>query len=184
MKWEERMRSQMIKKLTLLALGIAVVLLAQPAGAYVVHYGTGLHHWVKSCTYPDGHGTSEYVGASSCPPYVVLPSNCTCTYTSYDFPVGNPYPYFRVVAGPDDNNPGNVNVIVDAAQVIECGVTVESTCDNGEGACGAAFTTVPADASQINPGVLELLEALRPEMEQKMGTPVRSFTYRLAQPEK
>lgn|GEM_PF-3204883 len=178
------MSSRTTRHLTLLALAVAIALVAQPAGAYVVHYGTGLHHWVKSCTFADGHGTSEYVGASSCPPYVTLPLNCTCTYTTYDFPVGNPYPYFRVVTGTDDGNPGNVNVIIDDAEVIQCGVTVEPVCDDGEGTCGAPFLTVPVDASQVNPGLRDLVESLRPGIEKATGTPVKSFSYFFARPQR
>lgn len=174
------MKSRITLSLTLLALGVAVAL---PAAAAPVHYGTGLYHWVKSCgPYADGHSTVQYVGASSCPPLAVLPPECTCTKTTYDFPVGNPYPYFRVVTGTDDGNPGDVDVIVDSAEVIQCGLSEEPVCGDDQGTCGDPFATVPADASEINPNLRELIESFRDEIEQKTGVPVKSFSYRLAKP--
>ena len=174
------MKSRITLSLTLLALGVVVAL---PAAAAPVHYGTGLYHWVKSCgPYPDGHSTAQYVGASSCPPYAVLPPECRCTMTTYDFPVGNPYPYFRVVTGTDEGNPGDVDVIVDSAEVIQCGLVASPVCDDGQGTCGDPFATFPAPASEINPNLRELIESFRDEIEQKTGVPVESFTYRLAKP--
>lgn len=175
------MKSRIALSLTLLALGVAVAL---PANALPVHYGTGLHHWVKSCgPYPpDGHSTAAYVGASACPPYVTLPPECHCTLTWYDFPVGNPYPYFRVATGTDDDNPGDVDVIIDSAEVIQCGLSDEPVCDDGEGVCGNEFATLPAHASEINPNLRELIESFRDEIQQKTGVPVKSFSYRLAKP--
>jgi len=176
------MKSRITLSLTFLVLALGVVL-ALPAGATVVHYGTGLHHWVKSCgPYADGHSTAQYVGASSCPPYVTLPPECHCTLTWYDFPVGNPYPYFRVATGTGDDNPGTVDVIVDGAEVIQCGLSDAPVCDDGEGVCGNTFSTVPADASEINPNLRELIESFRDDIEQKTGVPVKTFTYRLAKP--
>jgi hypothetical protein len=62
------------KLLTLSALSVLVV---APAMAVPVNYGTGIHHWVKSCGLGNGAGTSEYVGMYSCPavrdPAVQLP---------------------------------------------------------------------------------------------------------------
>ncbi len=174
------MKARITLSLALLAIGVAVSL---PANALPVNYGTGLHHWVKSCgPYADGHSTAQYVGASSCPPYVTLPPECHCTLTWYDFPVGNPYPYFRVATGTDDNNPGDVDVIIDSTEVIQCGLAGAPVCDDGEGVCGNTFSTVPAHASEINPNLRELIESFRGEIEQKTGVPVKSFTYRLAQP--
>ncbi len=176
------MKSRFTLSLTFLVLAVGFVV-TLPANAYLVHYGTGLHHWVKSCgPYADGHSTSEYVGASACPPNAILPAECRCTYTTYDFPVGNPYPYFRVVAGTNDDNPGDVDVIIDSADVIQCGLSDEPVCDDGEGVCGNTFSTVPADASQVNPNLRELIESFRDEIEQKTGRPVESFSYRFAQP--
>jgi hypothetical protein len=71
------MKVRMMKPL-LLTLALAVVL-ASSAMAVPVNYGTGIHHWVKSCDLGNGAGTAEYVGASSCPPYVVLPPNFRST---------------------------------------------------------------------------------------------------------
>jgi hypothetical protein len=76
-----------------------------------------------------------------------------------------------------------VHVIIDDAEVIQCGTTVEPVCDDGEGPCGAPFLTLPVDASQVNPGVRDLVESLRPEIEKKTGTPVRSFSYSIAKPQ-
>lgn len=174
------MRSRIALSLTLLALGVAVAL---PAAARPVHYGTGIYHWVKSCgPYADGHSTVQYVGASSCPPLAVLPPECTCTMSTHDFPVGNPYPVFRVVTGTNEGNPGNVDVIVDGAEVIQCGLDASPVCDDGQGTCGDPFATFPAEASEINPNLRELIETFRDEIEQQTGVPVESFTYRLAKP--
>ncbi|HEV7669241.1 MAG TPA: hypothetical protein VGS22_11990 [Thermoanaerobaculia bacterium] len=176
------MKSRITLSLTFLVLALGVAL-ALPAGAAPVHYGTGLYHWVKSCgPYSDGHSTAQYVGASSCPPLAVLPAECHCTMTTYDFPVGNPYPYFRVATGTDENNPGNVDVIIDSAEVIQCGLDDSPVCGDGEGSCGEPFATFPAHASEINPNLRQLIESFRGEIEQQTGTPVKTFSYRLAKP--
>jgi hypothetical protein len=162
-----------------LALAITVVL-ASSAMAVPVNYGTGIHHWVKSCDLGNGTGTTEYVGAHSCPPYVVLPPNCHCTMTTYDFPVDNPYPYFRVVTGTDGNDPGHVHVIIDEFQSIQCGLTVASDDNDEDGVCGAPFLTTAAD--RVNPNLQKLIESLAGDIEKVTGTPVRSFTYEYAEP--
>lgn len=163
------------KLLTLSALSVLVV---APAMAVPVNYGTGIHHWVKSCDLGNGAGTSEYVGMYSCPPYVTLPPNCHCTLTTYDFPVDNPYPYFRVVTGTDvGGDPGVVQVIVDEFEAIQCGASVKP--DDGD-VCGAPFTTVPT--TDLNPNLVRLIESLRPDIEKQTGVPVKSFSYSNTKP--
>src|SRR4051794_14562955 len=150
------MKIRMMKPL-LLALALAVVL-ASAAMAVPVNYGTGIHHWVKSCDLGNGAGTAEYVGASSCPPYVVLPPNCHCTMTTYDFPVDNPYPYFRVATGTDNGDPGHVHVIIDEFEAIQCGLTVASDDSDEGGVCGAPFSVKAA--TRVNPNLQKLIESL------------------------
>ncbi len=175
------MTSRMAKSLVFLALALTVVL-ASPALATVVNYGTGIHHWVLECgPYPpDGHGSAAYVSMYACPPYVTLPAGCTCMLTPYDFPVGNPYPAIRVQTAVDNGNPGHINVILDQNEVIQCGATVEPT---DQDPCGAPYNVVPADTKQVNPNILRLLDSLRPDIQQKTGAPVESFTYWYAQPQ-
>jgi hypothetical protein len=114
---------------------------------------------------------------------VTLPAGCVCQYTPYDFPVGNPYPYLRVQTGVDGNNPGHINVTLDTAEVIQCGASVTPAPDD-QGVCGDPWINVPADASQVNPNILRMMDSLRPDIEQQTGVPVKSFTYWYAQPPK
>lgn len=146
-----------------------------------VHYGTGIYHWVLSCgPYPpDGHSTAAYVGSSVCPNNP--PTGCHCTMTTYDFPYNNPYPYLRINTGSDPNDPGNVHVILDQVGAIQCGATVRPA-DDGRGTCGDPFYVIPAAASQIDQGILDVVESLRSDIEGQTGTPVRVFSYSNAKP--
>lgn len=158
------------------ALGLSLSL-SQPATAKTVFYGTGIHHWAKTCHYPNGQSTTAYVSAAECQN---LPSNCTCNLTPHDFPVDNPYPY-RVATNFDVENPSNVNVIIDGQQVIECGVTVFPE-PLQEGVCGSPFLTVPVNASEVEPAIVEAVNSLRLDLQLQTRVPVRSFHYFLAQP--
>lgn len=163
---------------------------SRPALAEVINFHTGIHHWVKTCgPFADGSWTQEYVGQSSCPPLAVLPPNCSCNLTPYDFPVDNPYPYLiRVQTGVSLDNTGkpdgsgNVNVTVDSSQAIQCGVTVIPAPDD-QSVCGAPWTVVPADPSQIDPNLLQIVQGLVPNIEQQTGVPVQSFTWWTALPQ-
>jgi hypothetical protein len=173
-------------KLFVLSMLALMVVLAQPAAATVVTYGTGIHHWVLSCgPYADGHSTVQYVGSSVCPNNNPDPAHCSCSMTSYDFPVDNPYPYFRVVTGTDTDDPGHVNVIVDTVKggAIQCGVTVIPQPDD-TGVCGAPFTTFRVDRQQVSPIVLKAVDALLPDLEKINGAPVTEVTYSLTQPQR
>jgi hypothetical protein len=178
------MKPNLTKSLAFAILVFAVAL-AQPVLAEVVNYGTGIHHLVLTCTYP-GYETQAYVGAASCPPAVILPPNCSCAWTPYDFPVGNPYPYMRVqTLVPTDGsgnpvNTGNVNVIVDASQAIQCGVTVIPPPDD-QTVCGAPYNTVPVDPSTLNPVILQIVQGL--DFQKLIGGPAPSFTWFITQPQ-
>jgi hypothetical protein len=172
------MKSKLLKLFVLSSLALAAVV-AQPASATVVTYGTGLHHWVLSCgPYPDGHSTAQYVGSSVCPYNIPDPAHCSCHMTTYDFPVNNPYPYFRVVSGPDSGDPGTVHVIIDSAKAgaIQCGVTVIPRPDD-TGVCGAPFNIFPIDASQVDPIVRNAVDNFLPDLEKIDGVPVTSVIY-------
>jgi hypothetical protein len=176
------MKSRMAKSLVFMALALTVIL-AGPALAEVVNYGTGIHHWVIECgPYPpDGHGSVEIVSMYACPPYVPsLPDGCRCMQTPYDFPVGNPYPAIRIQTAVDNGDPGHIHVILDQNGVIQCGSTVEPT---DQDPCGSPYNIVPADPKQVNPNTLRLMDSLRPDIQEKTGVPVDSFTYWYAQPQ-
>jgi hypothetical protein len=143
------MKSRMAKSLVFMALALTVIL-AGPALAEVVNYGTS------------------------------LPAGCTCMQTPYDFPVGNPYPAIRIQTAVDDGDPGHIHVILDQNGVIQCGSTVEPT---DQDPCGSPYNIVPADPKQVNPNTLRLMDSLRPDIQEKTGVPVDSFTYWYAQPQ-
>jgi hypothetical protein len=174
-----------IKTSAVLPLLILGLIFAQAAGAEVVNYNTGLYHWVKTCTNDDGGWNQEYVGATSCPPYVVLPPNCTCNLTPYSFPVNNPYPYLVVQVGvPTDGNgkpiPGTATVTLDTSKAIECGIFVNPP-KSGQGICGPAWTIVAADPATIDPSVIKLVEGL--DYQDTVGVPVTSFNWFWTQPQ-
>ncbi len=175
--------------LSLAALAAAsLIALAPPLQAVPVNYGTGIHHWVLACgPYPDGHSTDAYVGASSCPPYVTLPPECTCILTTYDFPVDNPYPYLRVQTGVpvgSDGNPTNsgvLNVIVDSTQAIECGTLIIPAANN-DGVCGAIYSTNPTTQSQVDPNAVKAVTSLIPNIQQQLGVTIQTINWSATQP--
>jgi hypothetical protein len=176
------MKANLLKLLVLPVVLLAVVL-ARPASSTVVTYGTGIHHWVLSCgPFADGHSTAQYVGSSVCPNNP--PAGCTCTLTSYDFPVNNPYPTLRVVGGTDDGDPGHVHVIIDStkAGAIQCGVTVIPRPDD-TGVCGAPFNTYPVDRSKVDPIALQAVDGFLPDLEKINGVPVTEVDYSVTNPQ-
>ncbi|HSN86743.1 MAG TPA: hypothetical protein VL025_08295 [Thermoanaerobaculia bacterium] len=158
-----------------LLIALALTVMASTAAmAAPVHYGTGIYLWALSCgPFPDGHSTVAYVSSSVCPNNP--PAGCTCTRTTHDFPVDHPYPT-RVAPGVNPEDPGDVTVLLDAEGAIQCGATVQPPVEDN-GTCGAPFTGTPVDASEVAPELLELVESLRFEIEDKTGVPVHSFSY-------
>ena len=173
------MKSRHTTPLLLVLALVLTVMAASPAAAAPKHYGTGIHLWALNCgPFPGGHSTVEYVSSAICPNNP--PPGCYCTQTLHDFPVDHPYPSRIVIGNPDPvegGGRGEVSVIVDLVGAIECGATVAS--DPNQATCGAPFITNPTDPEMVDPEIIREVEALRPEIEDQVGTRV-TFSYSFA----
>lgn len=170
-----------IRTAVILSLALAVAsMLAVPALAAPVHYGTGIHLWVLQCgPYADGHSTAAYVSSSVCPNNP--PPECRCSRTIHDFPYDHPYPTRIATGGGGGENPGDVTVLVDAEGAIQCG-TIAQPPEQPYGTCGDLFTLTPAEEWEVEVEILEVIESLRPELEDAIGGPVENLNYFFAHP--
>ncbi|MCB1056861.1 MAG: hypothetical protein KDD11_15280 [Acidobacteria bacterium] len=170
-----------IRTAVLLSLVVAIAAtFTLPALAAPVHYGTGIHLWVLQCgPYSDGHYTNAYVSSSVCPNNP--PPECRCSRTIHDFPYNHPYPTRIATSGGEGEDPGHVNVLIDAEGAIQCGIVADPP-DQPYGTCGDPFLSTPAEEWEVEPEILNEIESLRPELEDALGGPVESISYSYAHP--